>query len=95
MPNTIDRVATTGGTAIPDGGSTDQETLIVSGDSDENQYIQIVDTPTGDSLGTSAQPINGSFFIKIGVQKGRAYKVVADNRGGGASSNVWSFNVTP
>ena len=94
MPNKIDRVATTGGTAIPDGGSTDQETLIVSGESDQNQFIQIVDTATGDSLGLSAQPVNGPFSIQIKVAKGRAYTIIADNRGGGVPSNEWSFRVT-
>lgn len=94
MPNKIVRVATTDGTAIPDGGSTDRETLIVSGDSDQNQYIRIIDTPTEDSLGVSPQPVNGPFSIEIKVAKGRAYKIVADNRGGGMPSNEWSFRVT-
>ncbi|MGY2366438.1 hypothetical protein ACW9IO_28130 [Pseudomonas azotoformans] len=93
MPNTIDRVATTGGTAIPDGGSTDQKTLIVSGASDQNQYIRIVDTPSGDSLGLSDQLVNGPFSIQIEVSKGRAYKIVADIRGGGMPSNEWGFRV--
>lgn len=94
MPNTIDRVATPGGTAVPDGGSIDQETLIVSGASDQNQYIRIVDTPTGDSLGLSDQLVNGRFSIQIKVSQGRAYKIVADIRGGGMPSNEWSFRVT-
>lgn len=94
MPNTIDRVATEGGTAIPNHGSTEHEKLKVSGDSNEAQFIRIVETITGDSLGVSTGPIDGHFSIDINVVRGRAYKIVADNRGGGAPSNEWNFRVT-
>lgn len=94
MSVSIQRVST-GGTPIPNPGTTPARSLKITGHStDAGHFIMITDGIDGEVLVVSTEPVDGDFSLDVSNLEAKTYNFVASTRGGTDHSRPWVVTVT-